>query len=548
MKDLRDSASRFTERRTHELLLLPALIKVAYQASCFINGLDQFIFTQTAPAPRRMHHYSNCYRPPVFYILAMSEYKKLHACEIADAVTSGRLSAVEIAKEAISLAKTEGQQLNAFITICEEKAHCQAGAIDARAKRGEARDLPLAGVPIALKDNISYTDYPLTCGSHILEGYIPPYDATLVTRLIAAGAVIIGKTNMDEFAMGSSNENSSFGPAKNPFRHTLVPGGSSGGSAASVAQGITPLAFGSETGGSVRQPAAFCGLFGLKPSYGGISRYGLVAFASSTDQISPLARNTRDLATVFKAVAGRDPLDSTSVAFDHPDYPSLLETDRKFTIGVPREYFAEGLDPEVNAVVQNCRKALEGEGHRFVDISLPMTKKAVAVYYIIAPAEASANLARFDGVRYGLRKSNDKSLMAMYSDTRSAGFGREVKRRIMLGTYVLSSGYYDAFYIQASRVRELLRREFENSFKKIDLIISPTTPTPAFRIGEKVDDPLAMYLCDAYTIPANLAGIPGLSVPFGTASDGRPIGVQFMAREFDELSLFQISHLCEKLL
>jgi aspartyl-tRNA(Asn)/glutamyl-tRNA(Gln) amidotransferase subunit A len=476
----------------------------------------------------------------------MSDYKSLTASEIASSVASGKQSAVEIAKDAIRLAKTEGKELNAFITICEEKALRQAAEVDACviSKRTVGS---LAGVPIAIKDNINYTDYPCTCGSHILEGYTPPYDATLVTRLIQAGAVIIGKTNMDEFAMGSSNENSYFGPVHNPVRKDLAPGGSSGGSAAAVAQGIVPLAFGSETGGSVRQPASFCGIFGLKPSYGSISRYGLVAFASSTDQISPLARNAEDIALVYRAVAGRDRRDSTSVAFDHPNYPEKVMSDRKFRIGIPKEYFPAGLDREVNQVVQDAITALQKAGHTIVDVSLPSTDKGIAVYYVVACAEASANLARFDGVKYGIRESGDKSLAEMYGDTRAKGFGAEVKRRIMLGTYTLSSGYYDAYYIKASKVRELLRREVERAFEKCDLIICPTSPTPPFKLGEKVSDPLSMYLSDAYTVTANLTGHPAISVPFGNSADGRPIGVQFMGRYLDELSLFQAAHILEKL-
>jgi aspartyl-tRNA(Asn)/glutamyl-tRNA(Gln) amidotransferase subunit A len=477
----------------------------------------------------------------------MLDYKKLSATEIAARVNAGESSAVALAEEALRLARTEGKELNAFITLCEEKALRQADTIDrnVRERRGGTR--ALAGVPVAIKDNICYTDYPTTCASHILDKFVPPYDATCVTRLIDAGAVIIGKTNLDEFAMGSSNENSYYGAVRNPANHDLVPGGSSGGSAAAVAQGIVPIAFGSETGGSVRQPAAFCGVFGLKPSYGGISRYGLVAFGSSLDQIGPIARSAADLALAYKVASGRDPHDSTSVAFDHPDYAAALGVDRKFTVGIPAQYFAEGLDGEVEEAVEKAIRALEGAGHTFVDISLPLTDKAIAVYYIVASAEASSNLARYDSVKYGLRESGDKSLVEMYGDTRTAGFGDEVKRRIMLGTYVLSSGYYDAYYAKASRVRELLRREFEKAFERVDLIVSPTTPTPAFRIGEKIDDPLAMYLSDVYTAPANLAGIPAISVPVGKASGGRPIGMQFIAPSFAESALFQIAHCLEKM-
>ncbi|MFZ1683633.1 MAG: Asp-tRNA(Asn)/Glu-tRNA(Gln) amidotransferase subunit GatA [Candidatus Zixiibacteriota bacterium] len=472
----------------------------------------------------------------------MPDYKSLAASQIAAQVRDGKLSAVEIAQDALRLARTEGKEINAFISLCEEKALAQAKSIDAGAKSG-----PLAGVPIAVKDNISYTGYPTTCASHILDSYIPPYDATVVTRLIEAGAVIIGKTNMDEFAMGSSNENSYDGPVKNPVRHDLAPGGSSGGSCASVAQKVVPLALGSETGGSVRQPASLCGVFGLKPSYGAVSRYGLVALASSTDQIGQVARSTEDLALLFSVIAGKDKKDSTSVNLSNSDYVSNLKTNRKFRIGIPKEYFGEGLSPEVAGVVDNAKTALTKAGHTFVDISLPRTDKAIAVYYVIMCAEASANLARFDGVIFGLRESGDKSLVEMYSDTRDKGFGIEAKRRIMLGTYALSSGYYDAYYLKAASVRELLRREIAEAFDSVDLIISPTSPTPPFKLGEKINDPLAMYLSDIYTVTANLTGIPAISVPYGTTSDGLPVGVQFMAKYLDELSLFQISHILESL-
>jgi len=348
--------------------------------------------------------------------------------------------------------------------------------------------------------------------------------------------------------MGSSNENSHYGPVKNPLRHDLVPGGSSGGSAAAVAQGIVPVALGSDTGGSVRQPASFCGVFGLKPTYGAVSRYGLIAFGSSLDQVGPLAGNTEDLALAYKVACGYDLHDSTSVNLEHPDYPELLRTEKTFKIGVPREYYNEGLEPEIGECVKKAVHELRERGHTFVDISLPLTDKTIAVYYIIAPAEASSNLARYDGVRYGLREGGEKTLSEMYSDTRSVGFGAEVKRRIMLGTHVLSSGYYDAYYLKASKIRELIRRDFEKAFEVVDLIITPTTPTPAFKLGEKIDDPLAMYLSDVYTVSANLARIPAISVPYGKVSDGRPVGVQFMAPHFGELSLLQIAYTLEGLI
>ncbi len=463
------------------------------------------------------------------------------AIQIRDQVRNGE-SSFSALNSSLEMAATAGKELNAFLTLCEAKSRTQASSLDSYANK---RSLSLAGVPIAIKDNICYTDYPCSCGSRILEGFVPPYDATVVTRLQNAGALIIGKTNLDEFAMGSSNENSAFGPVKNPVRHDLAPGGSSGGSAAAVAAGIVPLSLGSETGGSVRQPAAFCGVYGLKPTYGAVSRYGLVAFASSTDQISPFARTVEDLATLFGVIAGHDPMDSTSAAHAWPDFSAKLAEKRTFRIGIPKEYFAAGLDTEVEREIRRCMEQLRSLGHTLVDMSLPTTSMAIPIYYVIASAEASANLARFDGVRYGLRVAGDQPLEQMYRQTRAKGFGREVKRRIMLGTYVLSSGYYDAYYTKASQVRELLRREYVQAFNQIDLLLSPTTPTAAFKLGEKSSDPLAMYLSDVYTAPANLVGIPAISVPYGKVSDGRPVGVQFMAKHFDELSLFQVARQLE---
>ncbi len=474
----------------------------------------------------------------------IGNYKSLPASAIIDGIRNKNFSAVDICRTAISEAADTGQKLNAFITITEKKALQQAAEIDGKIARGENPGC-LGGVPVVIKDNICYRDYPTTCASNILKGFVPPYDATCVERLIRAGAVIIGKTNMDEFAMGSSNENSSYGPVLNPVDRGLVPGGSSGGSAACVATGIVPIAFGSETGGSVRQPAAFCGVYGLKPTYGGISRYGLVAFASSMDQIGPLAGNIRDLALAYSAVAGRDENDSTSVAFDHPDYPNILNSDRKFRFGVPREYFARGIDPGVEQSIFDAINLLKKNGHEFSDVSLPHSPLAIAIYYIIADAEASSNLARYDGLRYGLREKDD-DLLKMYQKTRSLGFGEEVKRRIMLGTYVLSSGYYDAYYYKAQQVRELLRLDFDRVFEEVDLLITPTSPTAAFKFGERLNDPLAMYLSDIFTAPANLAGIPAISVPCGKTGDGRPIGLQMMAPSFGEASLFQGASILEK--
>lgn len=470
----------------------------------------------------------------------MSGYKQLTAAEIAAGVRDGTFKAVDLAREALELARTEGAELNAFITLCEEKALRQARAVDSALPEDKI-DLPLAGVPVAIKDNISYTDYPLTCGSRILENYIPPYDATLVERLIRAGAVIIGKTNMDEFAMGSSNENSAYGPVKNPLAPDRTPGGSSGGSAAAVAQGIVPIAYGSDTGGSVRQPAAFCGVYGLKPTYGAISRYGLTAFASSTDQISPLARNIPDLALALQVAAGYDKRDATSLDHTHPDYFARLYAKEKPTIGFPKEFFGEGLDPEINTAIKSLRKRLEAAGFSCTGISIPLTEKSIPSYYVIASAEASANLARYDGVRYGQRAEGQLDIGTLYSATRDEGFGVEVKRRIMLGTHALATGYYDAYYGKATAVRKVIVDQFNEAFTSVDLLLTPTTPTPPFKLGEKIDDPLAMYLSDVYTVPASLTGLPALACPLGENADGLPIGAQLIGRRGEELTLLQMA-------
>ncbi|SYZ73816.1 Glutamyl-tRNA(Gln) amidotransferase subunit A [Candidatus Zixiibacteriota bacterium] len=471
----------------------------------------------------------------------IDNYIKLSAAAIVAGIKRKDFSAVEICMTALGEAGGTGRRLNALITVTEEKARRQAEETDRQVASGTC-DGRLAGVPIVLKDNICYRDYPTTCGSNILKNFISPYDATCTKKLIEEGAVIIGKSNMDEFAMGSSNENSFYGPVLNPVEPNLVPGGSSGGSAAAVAAGIVPIAFGSETGGSVRQPAAFCGVYGLKPTYGGISRYGLVAFASSMDQIGPMARDVEDLALAYSVVSGRDENDSTSVAFAHPDYPEILNTGLKFRFGVPREFFKEGIEEEVKKEVAGVIENLKKNGHRVEEVSLPHSPLAIAIYYIIADAEASSNLARYDGVRYGLRET-DEELIGMYRKTRSTGFGEEVKRRIMLGTYVLSSGYYDAYYHKAQQVRELLRLDFEKVFERVDLLITPTSPTGAFKLGERLHDPLAMYLSDIFTAPANLAGIPAISIPCGATADSRPIGLQLMAPPFGEATLFQAAKL-----
>ena len=396
---------------------------------------------------------------------------------------------------------------------------------------------------MAIKDNICVTGMQTSCGSRILGPYHPPYDATVIERLRAAGAVIIGKTNCDEFAMGSSNENSAFGPVKNPWDISRVPGGSSGGSAAAVAAGIVPVALGSDTGGSVRQPAALCGVIGLKPTYGRVSRYGLVAFGSSLDQIGVLARNVSDAASVLQVIAGRDPHDATTADVPVPDYSAELNEDvRGLRIGVSRALLGEGLDPEVRSAIDKSIDAYRELGAEIVDVDLPHAQYAIAVYYIIATAEASSNLARYDGVRYGFRAEDAPALREMYRKTRDEGFGPEVKRRIMLGTYVLSAGYYDAYYLKAQKVRTLLRQDFANAFEKCDAVLTPTTPTPAFMFGEKSDDPLAMYLNDIYTVTANLAGVPGISVPCGLSSEGLPIGLQLLGPNWSEARLLRLAH------
>ncbi|MBL9154166.1 MAG: Asp-tRNA(Asn)/Glu-tRNA(Gln) amidotransferase subunit GatA [Verrucomicrobiales bacterium] len=413
--------------------------------------------------------------------------------------------------------------------------------------------LPLGGVPIAIKDLINVQGHPCSCASRILHGkYTAPYDATVIRRLRAAGAIPFGRTNMDEFAMGSSNENSGIQPCRNPWDHDRIPGGSSGGSAAVVAAGTAIAALGSDTGGSIRQPASHCGVVGVKPTYGRVSRYGIVAFASSLDQVGPMTATVEDSARLLQVIAGHDPLDSTSVPEPVPDYTAALGHDLKgLRVGLPREYFAEGLEPAVRDAVQAAVRQLESLGAEIVEISLPNTEHAVSVYYIIANAEASANLARFDGVRYGHRAASPSDLLDHYRRSRAEGFGEEVKRRIILGTYVLSSGYYDAYYLRAQKVRTLIRQDFDRAFDQVDLIASPVSPVPPFRLGEKLDDPLAMYLADIYTIPANLAGLCGISVPCGFApvpgaARPLPVGLQLLARPFGEETLFRAAHAYEQ--
>ena len=447
----------------------------------------------------------------------------------------------EIVERSINAAERLNETLNAFLEIDREGALRRAAEVE---QSGGA----LAGLPIAIKDNICVLGMQTSCGSRILGDYHPPYNATVIDRLINAGAVVIGKTNCDEFAMGSSNENSAFGPVRNPWDTTRVPGGSSGGSAAAVAAGIVPVALGSDTGGSVRQPAALCGVLGLKPTYGRNSRYGLVAFASSLDQVGVFAREVENVARVLGVIAGRDRHDSTTADVPVPDYTATLDGDVKGArIGFPQALFGKGLDEEVGTAVKNVVDAYRELGAEIVDVELPHASYAIAVYYIIATAEASSNLARFDGVRYGFRAEEAPELRQMYRKTREEGFGAEVKRRIMLGTYVLSAGYYDAYYRKAQQVRTLIKNDFLNAFKSCDAIITPTSPTPAFALGEKVDDPLAMYLNDIYTVTANLAGIPGLSVPCGLSSERLPIGFQLLGPYWSEPALLKLAHAYQQL-
>jgi len=440
---------------------------------------------------------------------------------------------------------SEDGKIGAYLALSQERALEQAARIDALAEKGETLP-PLGGVPVAIKDVMVTRGLRTTAGSKILENYIPPYDCTAVARLEAAGAVILGKLNCDEFAMGSSNENSAYRPVYNPRDLERVPGGSSGGSAAAVAAGMAVATLGSDTGGSIRQPASFCGVVGLKPTYGRVSRYGLIAFASSLDHIGPLTRTVKDAALMLRTIAGRDPMDSTSADIPVPDYVAELKKDvRGLRIGVPKECFGEGLDSEVRASVEAAIQKLAGLGCEVIPVSLPHSPYAIPAYYIVATAEASANLARFDGVRYGFRSAESRTLSDMYRKTRDGGFGAEVKRRIMLGTYALSAGYYDAYYLKAQRVRTLLTRDYEEAFQKVDALVTPASPTAAFRLGEKSDDPLAMYLADIYTVTANLAGIPGISVPGAPTKSGLPIGVQILGKHFDEATILRLAQACE---
>lgn len=464
---------------------------------------------------------------------------------VREALQSKKISARELAKDFYARIDSRNSELNAFLTLCPERAYAQAGRVDAGIAHGAALP-PLAGVPVAVKDVLSTRGVRTTCGSRILENYVPAYDATAIERLEAAGAVILGKTNCDEFAMGSSNENSAYGAVRNPIATDRVPGGSSGGSAAAVAAGLAVVALGTDTGGSIRQPGAYCGIPATMPTYGRVSRYGLIAFASSLDRIGPFTTNIADAAGVMAVLAGDDPNDSTAAAVPVPDYFSEIERPiQGLRIGVPEDYFGEGIDPEVKTKVEAGIALLEGLGCKRVSLKMPHTPYAIATYYIVATAEASSNLARYDGVRYGLRVPG-ATLMEMYRKTRERGFGPEVKRRIMLGTYALSSGYYEAYYLRAQKVRALIARDFAEAFEKSDAIITPTAPTPAFKLGEKTADPLAMYLADIYTVTGSLAGVPGISVPCGKTNCGLPIGLQIFGTHFGEARMLQLARAFEK--
>ena len=460
-------------------------------------------------------------------------------------MAAGSLTSRELTQSCLERIEAVDDKVKAFLVVKPEEALQQADKADKIRARGEAE--PLCGVPLSLKDLLCTKGTVTSCGSRMLETFVPPYDATVVEKLKRQGAVLLGKVAMDEFAMGSTSENCAFQVPENPWKRGFVSGGSSGGSAASVAALECPGSLGSDTGGSIRQPASLCGIVGMKPTYGLVSRYGLVAFASSLDQIGPLTRDVTDCALMMNAISGYDARDSTSVRRESPDFGSSLSLGLQgMRVGVPREYFAEGLDPEVRAVVTNGIEVLKGAGAEIVEVSLPRTDYCVAVYYLIATAEASSNLARYDGVSYGFRNGEVQSLMEMYKETRSQGFGAEVKRRILIGTYALSAGYYDAYYKKASQVRTLILKDFNQAFEQCDVLISPVVPTPAWKIGEKADNPLAMYLSDVLTISANLAGIPGVSVPGGFSRDGLPIGIQLQGPHFREDSLFKVAYNLEQ--
>jgi aspartyl-tRNA(Asn)/glutamyl-tRNA(Gln) amidotransferase subunit A len=471
--------------------------------------------------------------------------KSLTIDQVRDAIAGGRTTATALAEMHYDRIASEDKEIHSYLSLSRERALSQAARIDAMAQRGDVLP-PLAGVPIGIKDVLVMHGAPATASSLILKGYRPPYDATAVTRLEEAGAVLLGKLNCDEFAMGSSNENSAYGAVRNPRALDRVPGGSSGGSAAAVAAGFAVATLGTDTGGSIRQPAAFCGVVGVLPTYGRVSRYGLIAFASSLDRVGPFTKNVKDAARMLEVLAGRDAMDATSSDTPVGGYVAALEQPVEgLRIGVPEEYFGEGLDPQIRAAVEKALDLLKAMGCVIKPVSLPHTKYAVPTYYVIATAEASSNLSRFDGVRFGLRDSEAKTLADMYRRTRDGGFGAEVKRRIILGTYALSAGYYDAYYKKAQQVRTLLTRDFLSAFAGVDVLVAPVTPTPAFRLGEKTDDPVKMYLEDIYSVAASLAGICGMSVPCGQTQDGLPIGVQILGQHFGEESMLRVAKAVE---
>ena len=466
--------------------------------------------------------------------------------ELHEQLVKKERSAVEITQFYLDRIRAVDAQVNSFLLVTDDRAIAQAKVVDAKIAAGDAIGL-LEGIPIAIKDNICTQNIRTTCASKILENFVPPYESTVSQKLIDAGMITVGKTNMDEFAMGGSTETSAFKKTRNPWNLECVPGGSSGGSAAAVSAGEAPVSLGSDTGGSIRQPAAFCGIVGMKPTYGLVSRYGLVAFASSLDQIGPFSTTVEDSAIMLGAIAGYDAKDSTSLKLDVPDYTQFLKTDLKGKkVGVIRETFGEGLDPEVEAATRTAIEQLKALGAEIIDISCPRFRYGISAYYIIAPCEASANLARYDGVRYGHRVEDADNLLDMYKRTRAEGFGAEVKRRIMIGTYALSAGYYDAYYLKAQKVRTLIKQDFEAAFNQVDVLVSPTSPTTAFKLGEKLADPLSMYLDDLMTIPVNMAGLPGLSLPCGMDSKGMPIGLQIIGNVLREDQVFQAAYAYEQ--
>ncbi len=473
--------------------------------------------------------------------------QKLSLIELHKKITAGEVTAAEIVRAYFLRISQVEPKVKAFVTQAKDAACEQADALDQKLKEWR-KTKPLSGMPLAIKDNICTDGVHTTCSSRMLQNFVPPYDATVIAKLREHEYILLGKTNLDEFAMGSSTENSAFGPSRNPWNLHCVPGGSSGGSAAAVAAEECVAALGSDTGGSIRQPAAFCGVVGLKPTYGRVSRYGLVAFASSLDQIGPITRDVSDAAFLLQAIAGHDPMDSTSVDRPVPDYMKALQKRdlKTLKIGVPVEFFTEGLDPDVERAVRAAIEELKNLGAEIKEIGLPRTDAAVAVYYVLATAEASSNLARFDGVKFGFRAKETKDLLDLYMKTRQEGFGPEVKRRIMLGTYVLSAGYYDAYYGKAQVVRTLVCQDFNAAFKEVDLIVTPATPTPAFKLGEKSEDPLQMYLSDIFTISANLAGLPAIALPCGFSRDGLPIGLQLIGRAFEEETILRAAHAYEQ--